>query len=312
MSRLKTFLVFLLLFSAAFGAEGQIDIVSTYLKINIRQQDSSRLVLKETYTLNKSSDSAYKKKYLSQREEYDIVGRSSLQLYYDESGEMLSKIIRFYPSANTEKAVFQQRGAAVDSVVYIYNVRRQRLAEYWTWGDNATSDTVRYHYDPNYNLLGVSINYLGKSKRDSLLYRGGLLEKVWTFDAAEKLQKEMEFFYLDSALLKITHRNAKRIILEEEFFFYNGAGKIEKTITKLYPEGEEKSRTPPTRLQTHKYRGNGSRRRTLIRNYDSNKKLTGTTQMTYDKQENIVYLFLHSKGAGVYEKTWLVYTKRRK
>jgi hypothetical protein len=309
---LKKSFIFLLLFAATFGAEGQIDIVSTYLKINIRQQDSSRLVLKETYTLNKSSDSEYKKKYLSQREEYDNVGRSSLQLYYDEAGEMLSKIIRFYPLPNTEKAVFQQRGAAIDSVVYIYNVRRQRLTEYWTWGDNATTDTVRYHYDKNFNLQGVSINYLGKSKRDSLLYRGGLLEKVWTFDAAEKLQKEMEFFYLDSALLKITHRNAKRIILEEEFFFYNGAGKIEKTITKLYPESEEKNRTPPTRLQTHKYRRKGSRRQTLIRNYDSNKKLTGTTEMTYDKQDNIVYLFLHSKTAGVYEKTWFVYTKRRK
>ena len=304
-------LLLLLCFGQKIAAQATFDIVQTYLKINIRQQDSSKIVLKETYTLNKSGDSAYKKKYLSQREEYDRKGRSELHLYYDFEGEMASKIIRFYPAERVEKGVFQQKGAAVDSVLYLYNAQGYRLAEYWTWGDNKTVDSVKYNYSPTGNLRAIAFNYLGKTKRDSLIYRNELLEKVWTFDAAERLQREMEFFYLDNALLKITHRNAKRIILEEEFFFYNGRGQVAKTLTKIYPETDSLS-SPPTRQQTHSYRRHGSRKKTAIRNLDGQKKLVGTIDITYDKQGNIVYQYLRSKAAEVYEKTWFVYTRRKK
>lgn len=304
-------LILLLFFGQKIAAQATLDIVEAYLKINIRQQDSSKIVLKETYTLNKSSDAQYKKKYLSQREEYDHKGRSELHLYYDFEGEMASKIIRFYPAERVEKGVFQQKGAAVDSVLYFYNPQGYRLAEYWTWGDNKTIDSVKYNYSPTGNLRAIAFNYLGKTKRDSLIYRGELLEKVWTFDAAERLQREMEFFYLDNALLKITHRNAKRIILEEEFFFYNGRGQVAKTLTKIYPETDTLS-SPPMRQQTHAYRRNGSRKKTAIRNFDGQKKLTGTINITYDKHGTIVYQFIQSKAAEVYEKTWFVYTRRKK
>ncbi len=270
------------------------------------------MVLKETYLRNRSKDSEYTKKYISEREEYDIFGRTSLHLYYDQEGEMLSKIIRFYPAPRIEKGVFQQRGAAIDSVLYLHDSLGQRLAEYWVWGDNGTSDTVLYKYNAQHQLNAVYFNYLGKFRRDSLVYKGGLLERVWTFDATNKLQRELEFFYLDTLLLKITHRNARRLITEEEFFFYNNAGKIDRILSKLYGEGKsEEEAGNAGRITEYRYRRTGSMKEETTRLRDKNKRTTATTRTRFDKYGAPIYQYSQSRTGGIKEQIWYDYTRRR-
>jgi len=295
------------------SAQTRADLIERYLRINIYQQDSSRLVLKETYQCNRSKDSEYTKKYLSEREEYDVVGRTSLHLYYDPEGEMLSKIIRFYPAPRTEKGVFQQKDAPIDSVLYLYDSLGQRRAEYWRWGDGGTSDTVLYRYNDQYQLNAVYFNYLGKFRRDSLVYKSGLLERVWTFDAANKLQRELEFFYLDTLLLKITHRNARRLITEEEFFFYNSAGKPERVMSKLYAEGKNGDDDNSTgRITEYKYRRrSGIIKTETMRLRDKNRRTTATTRIRYDRYGAPIHQHQHSRASGIDEQVWYDYTRRR-
>lgn len=312
---MKYILLLLLLVIVAKSALAQVsaqDFITQYLKINIYAQKPSNFVLKETYTQNKSAESTYKKKYLHLREEYDSLGRSFLQIYYDEKGDMASKIIRFYPQTGIEKAVFHQNGGAIDSVIYKYNIANQRMGEFWTWGANETVDTVLYNYNQQAQLVGIYFNYLGKVKRDSFIYQADLLEKVWTFNEKEELQRETEFFYFEEKLLKLTHRNAKRLILQEEFFFYNANNRLEKVIVKFYNEQPQGGMTTTTHIETYTYYKNGPLKAIKRSFLDSNKRKIGKKETLYNEENLPVYEFVENKSAGIYEKTWWSFTRKTK
>lgn len=288
------------------------DFVTQYLKINIYAQATSNYVLKETYTQNKSVESLYKKKYLHLREEYDTLGRSFLQIYYDEKGDMASKIIRFYPKPKVEKTVFHQNGGAIDSVVYWYNDANQRTCEYWTWGANKSIDTVLYKYNTEQQLVAIYFNYLGKAKRDSFLYKNNFLEKVWTFNEREELQRETEFFYFEEKLLKLTHRNAKRLILQEEFFLYNTLGKLQRIIVKFYEEQAQGLSMNTTHIEDYSYYKEGQLKEIRRVFYNKDKKKIGKKIIAYNTENLPIYQFVQNKTAGIYEKTWWHFTRKIK
>ena len=77
------------------------------------------------------------------------------------------------------------------------------------------------------------------------------------------MQKEVQLLYLsDSSLLKSNTLNAAKMIIEEEFFFYNRLSQVSKTIVKLYPEGNEVI-DPPQRISHLSYYPNGNPRRII-------------------------------------------------
>lgn len=297
------------MFALALHAQQSQSHLYAYLKINIYEQDSSRLILKETYTRDKSGDAAYRKRFLSSREEYDDAGRPSLHLFYDHEGEMQSKIITYYPHPHGEKGVFQQRNGFIDSVLYLYNDQRQRVLETWAWGEDCSHDTVRYRYNAKQQLISIGINYLGKFKRDTLLYKNNLLDRAVTYNENEELQGEVEFFYLETTLLKVTRRNAKRLIVEEEFFYYNINGDIAKTIIKLYPQGGEDI-YPPYIMRKNSYYRNGTLKQCEQTSYNKERQKTGSTLTRYNRAGRLVYQYERSKPAQIDKKMWFDYTVR--
>lgn len=244
----------------ALPIRAQVDVYS-YLKVSNKAQKRSLLLLKETYSIDKSKESVYRKKFLLSREEYDVEGRPSLNIYYDHKGQMTSRIIHFYPQRGQEKCIFKQQGEFLDSVLYTYNNDGYRLKEIWYWGENKTSDTLIYYYNTNTQLAKIQKKYDWDTKRDTFLYKNGLLDKFITYSQRGGMQKEVQFLYLpDSSILKTNTLNSAKMIIEEEFFFYNRKNKIDRSIVKLYPEGNEII-DPPQRIAHWKYHSNGNLRK---------------------------------------------------
>lgn len=291
----------------------QIDIYK-YLKINHLAQPYSLLLLKETYSTDRSKDSPYKKRYLISREEYDLQGRPSLNIYYDPEGKMTSKVIFFYPNRQQEKGIFKQKGEFMDSVVYQYDTRGQRLSEIWYWGENRTSDTVQYRYHAGGQLSKIWRKYDWDTKWDTLLYKGRLVDKCISYSRRGGMQKEVQLLYLpDSSLLKTNTINAARMVIEEEFFFYNKKGLIGKSIVKLYPEGNEII-DPPQRITYWKYHSNGQLRRTVRTDYSRAHKAVGRTVQRYLSSGYLAFQSEINRRDGIHKKIEIDYTiqKNRK
>lgn len=308
--RIFWFFFFQLFICTLIKPQSSQDYIFDYLNIQIYAQDSSELVLKEVYTLDRSKDALYKKRFMASREEYDEIGRPALHLFYDTEAEMEAKVIHFYPQKGTEKGVFQQKNGAIDSVIYLYNHLNQRLSEFWTWGDNDSRDTIFYRYDQLQRLEALHLNYLGKYKRDTLIYKNQLLDKIVTFNAKDEIQQEVEFFYLDSVLLKATHRNNKRLITEEEFFYYDNLGRIARTISKLYPE-QNYSDVSPYRRRENTFYKSGSLKKSVSTSFNNKKKKIGYTETRYNPQGRLIYEREVNRSAGIDKTTWMEYNARK-
>lgn len=283
-----------------------------YLKLNVYKKDASALVLKETYTVDKSKDSEHKKKFLSAREEYDEEGRTALTLCFNPEGDMTSKIITYYPTAAIEKNIFQQRGSFLDSVVYRFNSVGLRMMEIWHWGETQSKDTVFYTYNPKKQLTGVLMRYGWDTKRDTLIYRNGRLQKALTYSAEMGLQKEVDFVYgYDSSLIKANLLNSQRLVVEEEFFFYNNKGLVNKSIAKYYPDGTEATETP-TMIAKYKYYSNNKFKEIIKTHFNADGKKTSVTKLNYTPEGHLLKEQNRNDKEGIDKTTVIDYTIRKK
>lgn len=283
-----------------------------YLKLNVYKKDASALVLKETYTVDKSKESEHKKKFLSAREEYDEEGRTALTLCFDPEGDMTSKIITYYPTASVEKNIFQQRGSFLDSVVYRFNSIGLRMMEIWHWGETRSQDTILYTYNPKRQLTGVVMRYGWDNKRDTLIYRDGRLQKALTYSAEMGLQKEVDFVYgYDSSLIKANLLNSQRLVVEEEFFFYNNKGQVHKSIAKYYPEGRDETTNPPTMQAKYKYYSNNKFKEVVKTHFNEDGKKTSVTKLSYTPEGHLMKEQNRNNSEGIDKTTVVNYTIRK-
>ncbi|MCP4438469.1 MAG: hypothetical protein GY810_05950 [Aureispira sp.] len=283
-----------------------------YLKLNVYKKDMSALVLKETYTINKSKNSEHKKKFLSAREEYDEEGRTALTLCFDPEGDMTSKIITYYPTASSEKNIFQQRGSFLDSVVYRFNAEGLRMMEVWHWGESRSEDTISYSYNRKKQLTGVTMRYGWDTKRDTLIYKDGLLQKALTYSSDLGLQKEVDFVYgYDSTLIKANLLNSQRLVVEEEFFYYNNKGQVHKSIAKYYPDGEELL-APPNMVAKYKYYPNNKFKEITKTVFNEKGKKTSVTKLTYTPEGHLMKEQNKNDKEGINKTTVVNYTIRKK
>lgn len=298
----------LLLLFPLLGMSQSVDVYD-YLSVNNHQQDYSKLVLKETYVQDKSKQSPYKKRFLHSREEFDVYGRTSLNLFYDPYGKMEAKVIMFYPQYLVEKGIFKQKQGYIDSAVYLYHKDGQRDREIWYWGENSTQDTFSYSYNTKKQLTGVRKNYDWDTKRDTFIYNNNQrLSKAITYSEVHGMQKEVQFVYgFDSILLKINTLNRHKLVIEEEFFFYNKKGQVSKTISKYYPEGNEII-DPPRMITKKTYYGNGTLKQILKKYYNRQEKQVSISDILYTPLGYMKKRFDKNKRDGIWKKTVVQYT----
>lgn len=290
---------------------GQIDPYE-YLNLNIRVQDSTNLLLIESYTRDKSKNSEYKKKYLSSREEYNQEGLRSLNLFFKPDASLHSKIVAFYPDSVTEKNIFQQSGGFIDSAVFKFSKDGRRLSEVWYWGENQSRDTLLFSYNQKLQLTKVHRKYDWEEKWDTLFYSTeSLLNKAVFYSKDNGLQKQVDFlFMLDSSLLKTSTRNSDRLIIEEEFFIYNNIGQIHHSLTKLYPEGKALE-DPPQMKSRYRYYKNGQLKSITQVLSRRKKKRQSVTKIKYNKKGQITLRHEKNKSAGINKLIQKVYTIRK-
>lgn len=277
-----------------------------YLKIQIAQHRPGLLLLKETFQTDRSSNSAYKKRYLYAREEYDTEGKPSLSLFYDPQGNMQSKVIFFYPGRYEEKGIYKQKGEFLDSAYFHYNERGQRLRELWYWGENRSRDSIWYSYDAQGRLSGVLRRYDWDTRRDTLLYSGNRLDKCIQYSLNGGMQREVQFVYLPDAdqLLKINVLNANRLIMEEEFFFYNRRGLPYRSIAKLYPDAGTPDGAEPLRRQSRRsYHPDGSLRSMRHTEYKRSRLPVATLLERYQAATGYLLLRRERNAAAGLNKT---------
>lgn len=290
---------------------GQIDPYE-YLNLNIRAQDSTNLLLIETYTQDKSKNSEYKKKYLSSREEYNEKGLRSLNLFFNPDASLHSKIVAFYPDSVTEKNIFQQSGGFIDSAIFKFSVDGRRLSEVWYWGENQSRDTLLFSYNQKLQLSKVHRKYDWETKWDTLFYSiEGFLDKAVFYSKDNGLQKQLDFLFMpDSTLLKTSTRNSDRLIIEEEFFIYNNVGQIHHSLTKLYPEGKALE-DPPRMKSQYRYYKNGQIKSITQVLSTKKKKRKSVTKIKYNKQGQLILRHEKNKSAGINKCIEKVYTIRK-
>jgi len=303
-------LLFAILVAAPLQA--QVDAYA-YLGLKLAPQEVTNIRLKETYVINTSKDSKFKEKYLFSREEYNEQGRRSLNLFFKPDASLESKIVAFYPDSTKEINIFQQKGEVVDSAVFLFHPDGRRKMEVWYWGDNCSTDSLLFSYNARKQLSKVFRRYDWDEKWDTLFYKAdGSLDKAIFYSKADGLQKQVDFLFSpDSFLLKTASRNRDRLIVEEEYFFYDKKGRLDYTTTRYFPDGEEKPETP--RLTSrYSYWRNGELKRVKKVLSSKKKKRISVSILKYNRSGRLIYQRDRNKSEGIDSKIIIEYRARPK
>ena len=292
--------------------QAQVDAYS-YLGLKLAPQEVTNIRLKETYVINKSKGAKFKERYLFSREEYNEQGKRSLNLFFKPDASLESKIVAFYPDSTKEINIFQQKGEVVDSAVFLFHPDGRRKMEVWYWGDNCSTDSLLFSYNARKQLSKVFRRYDWDEKWDTLFYKvDGSLDKAIFYSKADGLQKQVDFLFSpDSFLLKTASRNRDRLIIEEEYFFYDKKGRLDYTTTRYFPDGEEKAETP--RLTSrYSYWRNGELKRLKKVLSSKNKKRISVSVLKYNRSGRLIYQRDRNKSAGIDSKIIIEYRARPK